>query len=66
MFSVRRIADSSGEPEFDPDECSHTYGYDGSGNLITDLATAPDGIKYLKTYTYTSGTLTGESLWVKQ
>ncbi len=44
---------------------SHTFGYDGSGNLITDTAT--DGTTtWVKTLTYTAGNLTGESKWVKQ
>jgi YD repeat-containing protein len=66
-FSVHRVADADGEYVVDPDSCSHVYGYDGSGNLITDTATTPKAHDtYVKTYTYTSGRLTGESAWVKQ
>ncbi|TXT39209.1 MAG: hypothetical protein FD135_2359 [Comamonadaceae bacterium] len=47
------------------DVCSHVYGYDETGKLITDTAT--DGINtWIKTYSYTAGNLTGETKWVKQ
>lgn len=48
-----------------PDMCEHAYGYDASGNLVTDTVQAYSGT-YVKTYTWTSGALTGESLWVRQ
>ncbi len=41
------------------------YGYDGSGNLATETLTQY-GNTYVKAYTWTSGQLTAESLWVKQ
>ena len=57
------VADSTGQP-FSPDSCAHTYGY-SAGLLVTDTAT--DGAStWVKTYSYTSGNLTGETKWVKQ
>jgi len=44
---------------------SHVYGFDGSGNLITDTWTNA-GIVRVKTYTWTNGVLTAESDWVTQ
>ena len=41
------------------------YGYDGSGNLITQSISQYDGV-YVKTFTWASGKMTAESLWVKQ
>lgn len=43
----------------------HAYGYDGSGNLITDTWTL-NGVVYVKTYSYAGGNLSGESDWVMQ
>lgn len=55
--------DSTNQP-FNPDSCTHTYGY-SAGLLVTDTAT--DGTStWVKTYSYTSGNLTGETKWVKQ
>ena len=57
------VLDSTGQP-FNPDSCVHTYGY-SAGLLVTDTAT--DGAStWVKTYSYTSGNLTGETKWVKQ
>ena len=57
------VTDSTGQP-FSPDACAHTYGY-SAGLLVTDTAT--DGAStWVKTYSYTSGNLTGETKWVKQ
>jgi hypothetical protein len=57
------VQDSTGQP-FSPDACTHTYGY-SAGLLVTDTAT--DGAStWVKTYSYTSGNLTGETKWVKQ
>lgn len=57
------VLDSTGQ-SFNPDACAHTYGYSG-GVLVTDTAT--DGTStWVKTYSYTSGDLTGETKWVKQ
>lgn len=57
------VLDSTGQP-FSPDACVHTYGY-SAGLLVTDTAT--DGTStWVKTYSYTSGNLTGETKWVKQ
>ncbi|MBK7314913.1 hypothetical protein [Candidatus Aalborgicola defluviihabitans] len=56
--------DSAGTP-FTSDACSHVYGYNGSGQMITDTAT--DGTRtWVKTFSYTSGNLTGETKWVLQ
>ena len=57
------VLDSTGQP-FGPDACAHTYGY-SAGLLVTDTAT--DGTStWVKTYSYTSGNLTGETKWVRQ
>lgn len=56
--------DSTGTP-FNADACAHVYGYNGSGQLTTDTAT--DGTStWVKTFSYTSGNLTGETKWVLQ
>lgn len=56
------VLDSTGQP-FSPDACAHTYGY-SAGLLVTDTAT--DGTStWVKTYSYTSGNLTGETKWVR-
>jgi len=44
---------------------AHVYGYDASGNLVTDTWTVGYAT-WVKTYSYTSGNLTGETDWVKQ
>lgn len=55
--------DSTGAA-FNPDNCSHAYGYT-SGVLTTDTAT--DGAStWIKTYSYTSESLTSETKWIKQ
>jgi hypothetical protein len=47
-----------------PNACSHTYSY-SDNQLVTDTAT--DGVHtWVKTYSYTSGNLTGETAWVCQ
>lgn len=57
------IKDSTGAA-FDPDACAHAYAYT-NGLLTTDTAT--DGANtWVKTYSYTSGNLTGETKWVRQ
>lgn len=57
------VLDSTGQP-FNPDSCSHTYGYNASGLIVTDTAT--DGAtSWVKTYTYNAtAQLTGETKWV--
>ena len=56
------VLDSTGQL-FSPDACAHTYGY-SAGLLVTDTAT--DGTStWVKTYSYTSGNLTGETKWVR-
>lgn len=61
--TTESVLDSTGQP-FNPDSCAHTYGY-SAGLLVTDTAT--DGASaWVKTYSYTSGNLTGETKWVKQ
>lgn len=59
-----QVADSTGIA-FDPDACSHVYAYNASGQVTTDTATDATGV-WVKTYSYTSGNLTGETQWVKQ
>ena len=61
--TAESVMDSTGQ-SFSPDACTHTYGY-SAGLLVTDTAT--DGTStWVKTYSYTSGDLTGETKWVKQ
>ena len=63
LTTAESVMDSTGQP-FSPDACTHTYGY-SAGLLVTDTAT--DGTStWVKTYSYTSGNLTGETKWVKQ
>lgn len=62
---VELVFDSSGSRLISPPSMAHTYGYDGSNNLITDTITDSTGT-WIKTYTYSGTTLTGESAWVKQ
>lgn len=68
-----KYADQEVNGEFDsdgnvisPSRYNHTYGYNASGNLVTD--TISDGsTTWVKTFTYNaSGQLIGESVWVKQ
>jgi hypothetical protein len=47
------------------DSLAQVLGYDGSGNL-TSVTVVYRGDTYVKTLTYTSGNLTGVSVWVKQ
>ncbi len=44
----------------------HVYTYNGDGTINTDTVTTSDGAVYVKTYSYTTGNLTGETAWVKQ
>ena len=61
--TAESVMDSTGKP-FSPGSCAHVYGY-SAGLLVTDTAT--DGTtSWVKTYSYTSGNLTGETKWVKQ
>ena len=49
----------------DTDDLPHTYTYNGDGTLATDSVT--DGTyTWVKTYLYTSGNMTSESVWVLQ
>lgn len=48
-----------------PSRSAVAYTYDATGNLITQ-AVAQYGATYVKTFTWTSGRLTAESLWVAQ
>lgn len=63
LLTTESVMDSTGQ-SFSPDACAHAYGY-SAGLLVTDTAT--DGTStWVKTYSYTSGNLTGETKWVKQ
>jgi YD repeat-containing protein len=64
-FTTDTTRDSTGQ-SFSPAACTHAYGYDASGLIVTDTAT--DGTStWIKTYTYNaSAQLTGETQWVKQ
>lgn len=42
---------------------SHVFSYNASGQIVTDAWTL-FGVTRVKTYTHTSGVLTGESDWV--
>lgn len=48
-----------------PNMAAVAYGFDGSGNLITETLTMY-GANYVKTYTWSNGAMTNRSLWVKQ
>ncbi len=50
----------------DPDEYTHTLGYDGNGNLVTDTFTDAFGTTYIKTMTYTGTNITSYTDWVAQ
>ena len=63
LTTTESVIDSTGQT-FNLDACAHTYGY-SAGLLVTETAT--DGTStWVKTYSYTSGNLTGETKWVKQ
>jgi YD repeat-containing protein len=63
-LKVSLATDSTGAT-INPDGWSHVFAYNGSGQLVTDTAT--DGAtSWVKTFTYTSGNLTGETKWVRQ
>ena len=62
--SAGGATDSAGTV-FNPDDCAHTFTYDGTGNLLTDTAVLA-GVTRVKTFTWTSGNLTAESRWVVQ
>lgn len=58
--------DATGEATFLGD-CSHVYGYDSNGNIITDTATNPHtGTVHVKTYAFAANVLQSESVWVRQ
>lgn len=48
-----------------PDDSPVTYGYDASGNLITETI-HQYGISYVKTYAYAAGVLVSETQWTPQ
>lgn len=57
------VVDSSASP-INPDNYAHTLAYNTDGTLATDSFT--DGTNtWTQTYSYTSGKLTGISVWVK-
>jgi YD repeat-containing protein len=45
---------------------NHSFGYDSSGNLISDTYTDSNSNTYTQTFTWTNGNLTATSNWVKQ
>lgn len=47
------------------DSLAQSMGYNGSGQLVT-ISVVYLGNTYIQTYSYTSGNLTGVSLFVKQ
>lgn len=63
---VPLVLDSTGKFAFNPDSLASAYTYDGNGNLATETR-GPDqhGNSFRKTYTFTNGSLTGESQWAK-
>lgn len=48
-----------------PNNAAIAYGYDVGGNLITETL-VQYGATYVKTYTWTAGKMTNQSLWTKQ
>lgn len=63
--SLEVVLDSGNVP-FSPESCQHAYAYNGDNTMATDTATDTDGVVRIKTFDYTAGNLTGESLWVRQ
>lgn len=64
-YTAATVTTDSTGASIDPAAWSHVYAYNGSGQLVTDTAT--DGTtSWVKTFTYTSGNLTGETKWVRQ
>lgn len=57
--------DSTGVYHIDPEAVPHTYGYDGSGNLLTDTMVF-GGPTFVKTYGWAGAKLVAEGAWVKQ
>lgn len=50
----------------DLDLLAKSYTYNGDGTLATESATDGGANTWVKTYGYTSGKMTSESVWVKQ
>jgi hypothetical protein len=66
VLTQNQVIDSTGQFPLDPDSLKHVYTYAGpNGALDTDTCT--DGVHtWIKTFTYTGTSMTGESAWVKQ
>lgn len=59
------VHDSTRANVLDLDSMQHGYTFNADGTLATETVT--DGANtWKKTYTYTSGNLTNETMWVKQ
>lgn len=64
LTSITR--DDTGTP-FDPNACSYSYDYNPDGTVAAETATEQGtGIARKQTYTYTDGSLSATSLWVRQ
>lgn len=59
------IFDPAEKRWLDPAGLAHVYTFNGDGTPNTDTATNGQ-YTWVKTYSYTSGVLTGESVWVRQ
>lgn len=58
------VKDSTGSAVIDLDAVAHSYTYNGDGTL--NVETITDGTHtWTKTYSYTSGALTNETMWVR-
>lgn len=60
--AVPNDLDTDGDPV--PTNGAHTFTYDASGNLKTDVVSTAAGT-WVRTYTYDEGNQTGDSGWVK-
>lgn len=68
-MSIAAVQDSTGG-SFWVDSCSHSFSKDGSGNILTDVATGYDTLNkpgtWTKTFTYDgNGIIATESQWVR-
>jgi hypothetical protein len=59
------FAQASDGSNLDLNTLAHSYSYNTDGTLATDTVVLGSNT-YIKTYLYTSGNLTSESVWVKQ
>ncbi|HET8706565.1 MAG TPA: hypothetical protein VFM46_09715 [Pseudomonadales bacterium] len=62
-----RIFDTTGQYQFNPDACSLAATYNADGTVATVTLTDPiTSLSFRQTFTWTTGSLTGVTGWVKQ